>query len=162
MVGHSDHLKHRKPSSLAIFEGHSCSARSFSRRWSGGFRSRKPLESSTRMPVHHLVRFGVFQEYYLSTPPFNTSSEQTINAIGNIAVGFQYLELPIVIAIAQRRPQWVRTMSWCSLAACTAGLFLSSFATAVSNAAFACTNIQTSDAEIGVATCGTARRLCGY
>ncbi|KAF8309075.1 MFS general substrate transporter [Clavulina sp. PMI_390] len=72
--------------------------------------------------------FGVFQQYYLTTPPFNTASEQTINAIGNIAIGLQYLEMPIVIAILQRRPQWIRPISWSALAASSLGLFLSSFA----------------------------------
>lgn len=52
--------------------------------------------------------------------------------IGNIAVGFQYLEMPLVIALATRHPHWIQTMSWCALAACSLALFLSSFATAVS------------------------------
>lgn len=53
--------------------------------------------------------------------------------IGNLAVGLQYLEMPFMIALASRYPQWIPMMSWCSLAAGFAALFLSSFANAVSS-----------------------------
>lgn len=71
------------------------------------------------------------QEYYLKTPPLNRASEATINSIGTLAVGLEFITMPLAILIAQRRPRWNKTMMWIALLVFSGSLVIASFATAV-------------------------------
>ncbi|PPQ69235.1 hypothetical protein CVT25_006952 [Psilocybe cyanescens] len=75
--------------------------------------------------------YGVFQDYYTSHPPFNNASPAVISAIGTTNLGIQYMEVVLVVAFAQRYPEYVKNLMWISLGICVTALFVSSFATQV-------------------------------
>ncbi|KAI0048508.1 MFS general substrate transporter [Auriscalpium vulgare] len=75
--------------------------------------------------------FGVFQEWYLSHPPFDSASEASINAIGTVTLAIQYMEGIVFAFIAQRFPHWLRPMMVGGLVVCVTSMLISSFATKV-------------------------------
>ncbi|KAI0321544.1 MFS general substrate transporter [Amylostereum chailletii] len=75
--------------------------------------------------------YGVFQEWYLSHPPFEDASEASINAIGTVTLAIQYIEGIGVMLVTQRFPHWTKTMMVASLVVCVGALVVSSFATKV-------------------------------
>ncbi|KAI0249409.1 major facilitator superfamily domain-containing protein [Lactifluus subvellereus] len=75
--------------------------------------------------------YGVFQEWYLSHPPFENASEASVNAIGTVTLAIQYSEGLLLQFVAQRWPQWLRPIMLGALVTCVASMFLSSFATKV-------------------------------
>lgn len=97
--------------------------------FSYGFYVNQLLVPSDAVPSP--ASFGIFQEWYLTHPPFDTASETSINAIGTITIAIQYMEGLIVIAISQRRPQLLPKLMWFALAGCSGSMFLSSFSTSV-------------------------------
>ncbi|KAF8309076.1 MFS general substrate transporter [Clavulina sp. PMI_390] len=78
-----------------------------------------------------LTRFGVFQEYYLTTPPFDQASESTINSIGTIAIAIQFFITPFCITLASRYPHWIPFTSWGSLILYVLSVVAASFAQTV-------------------------------
>lgn len=85
----------------------------------------------TNRHLLNIISFGVFQEYYLSHAPFEGSSEQAVNQIGNIAIGLQFAVMPFVIMFMRRWPHLVSKVSWGCLVIGCFSLFMSSFATKV-------------------------------
>lgn len=83
-----------------------------------------------------LYSFGVFQEWYLTHPPFESASEASINAIGTTTLAIQYMEGIILVALAQRYPAWVRPAMWIGLLVCVGSLALASFANQVDRSRF--------------------------
>ncbi|KAI0045443.1 MFS general substrate transporter [Auriscalpium vulgare] len=75
--------------------------------------------------------YGVFQEWYISHPPFESASEASINAIGTVTIAIQYMEGIVLAFIAQRFPHWLRPMMIGGLVVCVASMLVSSFATKV-------------------------------
>ncbi|CAK5269846.1 unnamed protein product [Mycena citricolor] len=77
--------------------------------------------------------YGVFQEFYLNSPqsPFRDASEASINAIGTITIGIQYIEGLGTMTITQRFPRQFKLFMTVALIACFGSLLLSSFATQV-------------------------------
>ncbi|KAI0042829.1 MFS general substrate transporter, partial [Auriscalpium vulgare] len=75
--------------------------------------------------------YGVFQQWYLSNPPFEGTSEATINAIGTVGLGILYMEGILLAFIFQRFPHWLRPMMIGSLVVCVTSMLISSFATKV-------------------------------
>ncbi|KAI0260582.1 major facilitator superfamily domain-containing protein [Gloeopeniophorella convolvens] len=75
--------------------------------------------------------FGVFQEWYLSHPPFENASEASINAIGTVTLAIQYSEGILLQFIAQRRPEFLRPLMFVGLVTCVLSMLISSFATKV-------------------------------
>jgi hypothetical protein len=51
--------------------------------------------------------FGVFQDWYTSHPPFQGQSPIAISAIGATILGIPYFEGVGLMAIIQRRPEWI-------------------------------------------------------
>ncbi|KDQ20062.1 hypothetical protein BOTBODRAFT_101786 [Botryobasidium botryosum FD-172 SS1] len=77
--------------------------------------------------------YGVFQDFYTHNPPFNTSSETAIAAVGTAGLAIQYLEVIFLIIAHERWPHITRPMTWAALALFSGSLFLSSFATKISH-----------------------------
>ncbi|KAI0042845.1 MFS general substrate transporter [Auriscalpium vulgare] len=75
--------------------------------------------------------YGVFQQWYLSNPPFDGTSEANINAIGTVGLGILYMEGIFLAFVFQRFPQWLRPMMVGGLVVCVFSLLISSFATKV-------------------------------
>ncbi|KIM40029.1 hypothetical protein M413DRAFT_190559 [Hebeloma cylindrosporum] len=73
--------------------------------------------------------YGVFQDFYTSHPPFNTSSTAAVSVIGTASLGIQYIEVLLVMMVFQRYPEYAKRAMWISLVVATLSLFLSSFAT---------------------------------
>ncbi|KAJ3776698.1 MFS general substrate transporter [Lentinula raphanica] len=69
--------------------------------------------------------YGVFQEFYTSNPPFESSSLVSISAIGTASLAIQYIEIILVIA------DKVKLAMWIALLVCVVTLVVSSFATQV-------------------------------
>jgi hypothetical protein len=76
--------------------------------------------------------FGVFQSWYTSNPPFDTQSPVAVTAVGASALGVQYFEGLLLMAMLQMRPEWMRTIMWGCLVGCTMCFLVSSFTTQVS------------------------------
>ena len=95
-----------------------------------------PPQLGDHTPTHVIMHsYGVFQEWYLSHPPFENASEASVNAIGTVTLAIQYSEGLLLQFVAQRRPQWLRPIMLGALVTCIASLFLSSFATKVRRSA---------------------------
>ncbi|KAI0718179.1 MFS general substrate transporter [Cerioporus squamosus] len=75
--------------------------------------------------------YGIFQDYYTSHPPFDSSSGIAIAAVGTIALGLMYGEGFILSFLLGRYPDYLRPAMWFGLALYFASLFCSSFATEV-------------------------------
>ncbi|KDQ61483.1 hypothetical protein JAAARDRAFT_54850 [Jaapia argillacea MUCL 33604] len=78
-----------------------------------------------------VLSYGIFQEYYMANPPFNTSSTVTLSAIGTTALALQYGGCLLVMLFYRRYPDLIRRSMWFGLALCSSSLCLSSFATKV-------------------------------
>ncbi|KDQ61464.1 hypothetical protein JAAARDRAFT_30903 [Jaapia argillacea MUCL 33604] len=77
------------------------------------------------------ISYGIFQEYYMTHPPFNSASTVTISAIGTTSMGLQYGGALLVMLCYRRYPEWIRPTMWLGLILCASSLCLSSFATQV-------------------------------
>jgi hypothetical protein len=75
--------------------------------------------------------FGVFQSWYTSNPPFDTQSPVAVTAVGASALGVQYFEGLLLMALLQMRPEWMRTIMWGCLVGCALCFVISSFTTQV-------------------------------
>ncbi|KAI0770597.1 MFS general substrate transporter [Fomes fomentarius] len=75
--------------------------------------------------------YGIFQDFYTSHPPFNTSSGVTIAAIGTVALALEYGEAFVLSFLLRRYPDFLRVGMWFGLALYFSSLFASSFATQV-------------------------------
>ncbi|RPD73239.1 MFS general substrate transporter [Lentinus tigrinus ALCF2SS1-7] len=75
--------------------------------------------------------YGIFQDYYTSHPPFNSSSGITISSVGTIALAFQYGEVFFLSFLLARYPEYLRPGMWFGLVLYFVSLFCSSFATKV-------------------------------
>ncbi|TFK93289.1 MFS general substrate transporter [Polyporus arcularius HHB13444] len=75
--------------------------------------------------------YGIFQDYYTSHPPFDSSSGIAISAVGTIALGLMYGEAFILSFFLGRYPDYLRPAMWFGLALYFTSLFCSSFATQV-------------------------------
>ncbi|KDQ61480.1 hypothetical protein JAAARDRAFT_66589 [Jaapia argillacea MUCL 33604] len=75
--------------------------------------------------------YGIFQEYYMSHPPFNKASAVMISAIGTTALALQYGECLLILLFYRRYPELIRSSMWLGLALCAVCLVVSSFATKV-------------------------------
>ncbi|KAI0741945.1 MFS general substrate transporter [Daedaleopsis nitida] len=75
--------------------------------------------------------FGIFQEYYTSHPPFNSSSSVSITAVGTVALALQFGEPLLMSIFLGRYPDFLRMSMWLGLAVYFVSLFASSFATNV-------------------------------
>ncbi|KAI0042846.1 MFS general substrate transporter [Auriscalpium vulgare] len=75
--------------------------------------------------------YGVFQQWYLSNPPFEGTSEAMINTIGTVGLGIQYMEGILLAFVFQRFPHWIRPMMVGSLVVCVTSMLISSFATEI-------------------------------
>ncbi|KAI1798150.1 MFS general substrate transporter [Ganoderma leucocontextum] len=78
-----------------------------------------------------LFSYGIFQDYYTTHPPFNSSSQVTIAAVGTVGLGIQYGEVLFLSIMFRRYPEYMKTAMWCALVLYFACLFCSSFATQV-------------------------------
>lgn len=109
----------------------------------------------TTPPTHvTILSYGVFQEWYLSHPPFENASEASINAIGTVTLAIQYSEGLLLQFVAQRRPQWLRPIMLGALVTCIASLFLSSFATKVGRSAASMSReLKSSLSRYGTSSC---------
>jgi MFS family permease len=56
------------------------------------------------------LSFGVFQEYYSTTPEF--ADNRYVSIVGTIASGFGYLGAPVIMPFIQRYQLWQRQMIW--------------------------------------------------
>ncbi|KAI0754563.1 MFS general substrate transporter [Daedaleopsis nitida] len=75
--------------------------------------------------------YGIFQDYYTSHPPFNTSSGIAIAAVGTVALALQYGEAFVLSFLLGRYPDFLRLGMWLGLVLYFGSLFASSFATQV-------------------------------
>jgi hypothetical protein len=75
--------------------------------------------------------FGVFQSWYTSNPPFDTQSPVAVTAVGASALGVQYFEGLVLMALLQMRPELMRTIMWVCLLGCSLCFLISSFTTQV-------------------------------
>ncbi|KAI0635227.1 MFS general substrate transporter [Trametes polyzona] len=78
-----------------------------------------------------LFSYGIFQEYYTSHPPFNTSSQVAIAAVGTVGLGIQYGEVLFLSVLFRKYPDYMRPAMWCALVLYFVCLVGSSFATKV-------------------------------
>ncbi|KDQ20060.1 hypothetical protein BOTBODRAFT_51414 [Botryobasidium botryosum FD-172 SS1] len=75
--------------------------------------------------------YGIFQDYYTHNPPFNTSSETAIAAVGTVGLAIPYIEVIGILVIYERWPHITKPTMWVALAVSCGSLALSSFATKV-------------------------------
>ncbi|KAJ3932165.1 MAG: MFS general substrate transporter [Lentinula lateritia] len=75
--------------------------------------------------------YGIFQEFYSTHTPFESSSLVSISAIGTASLAIQYIEIIAVIAVCQRYPEKVKPAMWIALLICVTTLIISSFASQV-------------------------------
>ncbi|KAH7877121.1 major facilitator superfamily domain-containing protein [Lentinula edodes] len=75
--------------------------------------------------------YGIFQEFYSTHTPFQSSSLVSISAIGTASLAIQYIEIIAVIAVCQRYPEKVKPTMWIALLICVTTLTISSFASQV-------------------------------
>ncbi|KAI0700119.1 MFS general substrate transporter [Cerioporus squamosus] len=75
--------------------------------------------------------YGIFQDYYTSHPPFDSSSGVAIGAVGTVALALQYGEVVFLSFILGKYPDYLRSAMWFGLALYFVSLFCSSFATQV-------------------------------
>ncbi|KAI0046480.1 MFS general substrate transporter [Auriscalpium vulgare] len=75
--------------------------------------------------------YGVFQQWYLSNPPFEGASEAMINSIGTVTLAIQYMEGIVLAFVFQRFPHWLRPIMIGGLVVCVISMLISSFATQV-------------------------------
>ncbi|KAJ3876965.1 MFS general substrate transporter [Lentinula edodes] len=75
--------------------------------------------------------YGIFQEFYSTHTPFQSSSLVSISAIGTASLAIQYIEIIAVIAVCQRFPEKVKPAMWIALLICVTTLIISSFASRV-------------------------------
>ncbi|OSD08079.1 MFS general substrate transporter [Trametes coccinea BRFM310] len=78
-----------------------------------------------------LFSYGIFQDYYTHHPPFNSSSQVAIAAVGTVGLGIQYGEVLFLSVLFRRYPDYMRTAMWCALVLYFLCLLGSSFATKV-------------------------------
>ena len=75
--------------------------------------------------------YGTYQEYYLSTPPFNTASTSAISSIGTIALALQYAGVLVWLPLYRRYPEWAKTAMIVALGFLSLSFVVSSFANQV-------------------------------
>ncbi|KDQ20064.1 hypothetical protein BOTBODRAFT_27484 [Botryobasidium botryosum FD-172 SS1] len=80
-----------------------------------------------------IFSYGIFQDYYTHNPPFNTSSETAIAAVGTVSLALQYMGLIFMVTILERWPHIRKGVMWASLALCCGSLVVASFATKVAH-----------------------------
>lgn len=78
-----------------------------------------------------LLSFGIFQDYYMTHPPFDSSSTNAISAIGTVGLGVVYNTVLLVMFFGRRFPTYTKPAMWISLFLCVISLFTSSFATQI-------------------------------
>ncbi|TBU59311.1 MFS general substrate transporter [Dichomitus squalens] len=78
-----------------------------------------------------LFRYGIFQDYYTTHPPFDTSSPVAIAAVGTVGLGIQYGEVLLLTVFFRRYPEYMRPAMSLGLVLYFVCLFCSSFATQV-------------------------------
>ncbi|EJF57758.1 MFS general substrate transporter [Dichomitus squalens LYAD-421 SS1] len=76
--------------------------------------------------------YGIFQNYYTTHPPFNSSSRMAIAAVGTIAIGLQYIEMFQIACVYGRYPDYMNRGMWIGLALYFLPIFGARFATRVS------------------------------
>ncbi|PIL34071.1 MFS general substrate transporter [Ganoderma sinense ZZ0214-1] len=77
--------------------------------------------------------FNVFQNYYTSHPPFNSSSNISIAAVGTVALGLQYMEIFLISCMYGRYPDYMAWGMRVGVALYFVSIFGASFATQVSH-----------------------------
>ncbi|KAI1785384.1 MFS general substrate transporter [Ganoderma leucocontextum] len=77
--------------------------------------------------------FSVFQNYYTTHPPFNTSSNISIAAVGTVAIGLQYMEPFLISCIYGRYPDYMNWGMRAGLALYFVSILGASFATQVTH-----------------------------
>ncbi|CDO70615.1 hypothetical protein BN946_scf184748.g12 [Trametes cinnabarina] len=63
-----------------------------------------------------LFSYGIFQDYYTHNPPFNSSSQVAIAAVGTVGLGIQYGEVLFLSVLFRRYPDYMRTAMWPNIA----------------------------------------------
>lgn len=94
--------------------GECCSARSFSKRFSGVCISTGPTSllahKDANIRAGFPLSFGVFQRYYTELPQF--ANNPYVSVVGSVATGIGYLGAPIMTTIMNRFPHHLGRMIW--------------------------------------------------